>query len=178
MDMATMTDTTKALRFLDGYASILIGKARGGASVIELVMPQGSESPVHAHDESETILLLEGEVTFSVDGAIVRPDERGKIVLPQGVPHSYRVESADARWLSITAGRYEGFVRAVARPVSSPVGSLGLAEAVALTVAAAGHGIEILSPAPTAAPVPRTLSLMERLHDALTPAHTWSPLAA
>ncbi|MBA2614236.1 MAG: cupin domain-containing protein [Actinobacteria bacterium] len=176
--MATMTDTTKALRFLDGYASILIGKASGGASVIELVMPQGSESPVHAHDEDETVVLLEGEVAFRIDGAIVRPDERGKIVLPQGVPHGYRVESADARWLSITAGRYEGFVRSVARPLTSPPRPLDLAQAVALTVAATEHGIELLSPAPAAAPAPRTPSLMERLHGALAPAHHWSPVAA
>ena len=176
--MATTIDTGKALRFLDGYASILIGKATGGASVVELVMPQGSQSPDHIHDEDETIVLLGGDVTFRVDGGVVRADESGTVVLPQGVAHSYRVESADARWLSITGGGYEGFVRAVGRPLDAPpAGELELATAVALTAAAAENGIEIVAPAP-AQPAGGAPSLMERLHGSLSLPSRWSAAAA
>ena len=150
--MATTTDTNTTFRFLDGYASILIGKATGGVSVIELVMPEGAESPAHIHDEDETVVVLEGDVTFRVAGEPVQPDTHGTIALPRGVAHSYRVDSEDARWLSVTAGRYEEFVREVARPLDAPAReSLDLREAVAVTVAAARAGIEIVGPAPAAA---------------------------
>lgn len=67
---------------------------------------------------------------------------------------------------------------AVSRPLMSPARPHGLAEAVALTSAAAEHGIEILSPAPDAAPPPPTPFLLELLHEALSPAQRWSPVAA
>lgn len=177
--MTTTTDTRNTLRFLDGYASILTTGATRGASVVELVMPEGSASPEHIHDEDETIVVLEGDVVFRVGGETVRPDERGRIVLPQGVAHSYRVGSDDARWLSIGAGRYEAFVRAVGRPLdSAPAGELDLAGAVALTVAAAQNGIEIVGPPPLAEETGRVSSLMERLHGSLSLPSRLSPVAA
>ena len=178
--MASSTEMSKAPRYFDGYATILMERASGGASVVELVMPRGATAPEHAHDEDETIVLLEGEVTFRIGGEIVRPDERGKLVLPKGLAHAYSVESEDARWLSITAsGRYEAFVRAVGGTVDAPAGRpSGFADAVAVTVAAAENGIELLGPASEAAPGPHVSSLIERLHAALSVPEQSSPLPA
>jgi quercetin dioxygenase-like cupin family protein len=176
----TTTDTkTETFRYLDGLATIVAGRETGAASVIELAMPAGSESPAHAHDEDETVVVLDGDVTFLVGDGIAEPDELGTITLPRGVPHNYRVGARDARWLSITAGRYEGFVRAVAQPADAPpAAELDLGRAVALTVAAAEAGIEIVGPAPAAPASPPAAAPMQRLHASPSFSSRSTPVAA
>jgi quercetin dioxygenase-like cupin family protein len=178
--MTKTTETTNAFRYLDGYATIVSERVAGSGAIVEFVMPRGSEAPEHAHDEGETVVLLDGEVTFRVAGEIVRPDSHGMVVLPRGVAHSYRVESDDARWLSITpSGRLARFVRAVGEPLSAAAaGPLDVARAVALTAAAAESGIQLLGPAPAAAPTQRASALVERLHAALSDSQRLAPLAA
>jgi quercetin dioxygenase-like cupin family protein len=162
--MTTTDTTTETFRYLDGYATILVGRESGGASVIELAMPADSGSPAHAHDEDETVVVLDGDVTFLVGDQVAEPDEHGTITLPRGVAHSYRVGAREARWLSITSGRYERFVRAVAQPADAPAATeLDLGRAVAVTVAAAEAGIEIVGPAPAAPALPPAASLRHRV---------------
>jgi quercetin dioxygenase-like cupin family protein len=178
--MTTTTVSTNRFRYLNGYATIVSERVAGSGALVEFVMPRGSAGLEHAHDEDETVVLLDGEVTFRVAGEAVRPDARGMIVLPRAIGHSYRVESDDARWLSITpSGRLARFVRAVGEPLSAPpAGPLELAEAVALTAAAAANGIELLGPPRAAAPAQRASALVERLHASLSPTQDLAPLAA
>lgn len=138
--MKTTADTK--LKFLDGTATIVMSRYEtGGVSVVDVEMPGGTTSVVHAHDEDESIRVLEGRVSFVVDGEWILGEPGETVVLPKGVPHSYEVESAaGARWLSISSpGRFEDFVRAVSALDGDPI---------ATTVAAAGSGIEILGRAP------------------------------
>lgn len=135
---AVQSATHTKLRFLDGTASIVMSRHEtGGASVVEVEMPAGTASVVHAHDEDESIRVLEGRVSFVVEGETVMAEPARTVVLPKGLPHSFEVEpTGRARWLSITShGRFEDFVRAVRRTRPDPI---------ALTVAAAESGIEIL----------------------------------
>jgi quercetin dioxygenase-like cupin family protein len=150
--MRTKTNDGSGLAFGAGAARILFSRARsgGGASVIELTMPEGSAPPFHVHDEDETVFLLEGWLTFTVGDETIEIGPHTKIVLPAGVPHTYRVEHAGrARWVVVSeTGRFERFVRAVGRPLGEhAAANPGLREAVAFTVAAAENGIEILAPA-------------------------------
>ena len=48
--------------------------------------------------------------------------EAGESALaPKGVPHTYRVESPQARWLVITpSGAFERFVRSASPPAGAP----------------------------------------------------------
>jgi quercetin dioxygenase-like cupin family protein len=136
------------LPYLNGTATILMSRHEtGGVSVIDVSMPAGTASLVHAHDEDETIRVLEGRVSIDVDGEKLVAEPGRTVVLPKGRPHSYEVELArGARWLSLSSpGRFEDFVRAAAEPevADSPI---------ALTVAAARNGIEFLGPAPAYAP--------------------------
>jgi quercetin dioxygenase-like cupin family protein len=136
------------LPHLNGTATILTSRHEtGGVSVIDVSMPAGTVSVVHAHDEDESIRVLEGRISFDVDGETFLAEPGRTVVLPKGRPHSYAIASAEgARWLSISSpGRFEEFVRAAARPeiADSPI---------ALTVAAAESGIEILGPAPVHEP--------------------------
>jgi quercetin dioxygenase-like cupin family protein len=136
------------LPHLNGTATILMSRHEtNGVSVVDISMPAGTASVVHAHDEDESIRVLEGRISFDVDGQKLVAEPGRTVVLPKGRPHSYEVDSAGgARWLSISSpGRFEDFVRAAAQPevADSPI---------ALTVAAARNGIEILGPAPASEP--------------------------
>ena len=78
----------------------------------------------------------------------------GDILLgPKGVPHTYRVESAQGgRCLTITArGDFERFVRAVSRPAArpelpEPAGPPSPEALHALRATAAKYGIELARP--------------------------------
>lgn len=143
------------LWFLDTLVAIRVA-AQSGAdamSVLEHRAPQGDSPPLHLHQtEDEIFVLLDGTLRFRVAG-----DERlahpGDVVLaPQGVAHTYRVESDEARWLTVTAkGDFERFVRAVGRVAERrdlPVrGVPPSPEAIAaLAQVAAQHGIELVGP--------------------------------
>ncbi|QJY48592.1 cupin domain-containing protein [Pseudonocardia broussonetiae] len=86
----------------DAYTTLLTGAQTGGAfTMLEAVVNPDAGPPPHAHlDEEETFLLLDGTMTFTVDG--VTHDARpGTVVLvPRGVVHSYRnVGDGPARML-------------------------------------------------------------------------------
>jgi quercetin dioxygenase-like cupin family protein len=150
--MTNRTSDGDSLRYGDGLARILFSRARNGdgPGVVEIVMPEGSAPPLHAHDEEERIFLLEGRVTYFVGDERIEAGPHTKLVLPAGVPHTYRVEDAGrARWLVVTdSPRFERFVRAVSRPATEDAPKHpSVTDAVAFTVAAAQNGIEILGPA-------------------------------
>jgi hypothetical protein len=72
---------------------------------------------------------------------------------PAGLPHTYRVESAEgARWLNITTrGDFERFMRALGRPAEGsglpvPQGPPGPEQAEELAAAAREHGIDFVGP--------------------------------
>jgi quercetin dioxygenase-like cupin family protein len=91
----------------------------------------------HTHDEG--FLLLEGELSlFLPDREIaLRPGEF--VLAPRGVPHTYRVGEAPARWLVLsTPAAFEQLVQDVA--------ALDELAPDVLTTTAATHGIEILGP--------------------------------
>jgi quercetin dioxygenase-like cupin family protein len=150
--MAAIATQTELLPFLAGSAEIRVSRHDNPdeLSVVEISMPEGAMPPVHVHDGDETICVVEGRLTFYVGSDVLDVRAGDSFVAPKGVPHTYRVESHGARWLSVTKhGRFEDFVRAAA---SLPRG-LNVRTAVAFTAAAAASGIEILGP-PGALPAP------------------------
>jgi quercetin dioxygenase-like cupin family protein len=149
--MTTASTHTQALQYFAGKAEVRASAVDGTVPVVELAMPYGAMPPLHVHDEDETVVVVEGRVTFFVGDEVVEASSGDSLVAPRGIPHSFRVESEDgARWITITPrGCYERFVRKVSMPVgagASGPGPMTLKEAVAFTAAAAQHGIEILGP--------------------------------
>ena len=143
--MAAIATQPEVLPFLAGTAEIRVSRHEnpGGVSVIEITMPEGAMPPVHVHDEDETISVLDGRLTFYIGSDVLEAHAGDSFVAPKGVAHTYRVESEEARWLSVTKpGRFEDFVRAVG---ALPTG-LNVRTAVAFTAAAARNGIEIVGP--------------------------------
>jgi quercetin dioxygenase-like cupin family protein len=153
--MASLETGTRTLRYLDGLAYVRADGEAGETRVLEVAMPQGAMTPLHVHDEDETIFVLEGRMTFYVGVDVVSVSAGGCFVAPRGLPHTYRVDSAEgARWQVVTThGRYERFVDTVAVSADADADELaapapfGVREAVAVTAAAARNGIEILAPA-------------------------------
>src|SRR5215469_9490522 len=119
--MATQTARRSApLWFIDGLAHIHVsGEETGGRySVLEILSPEGDMPPLHVHhEEDEVFHVLDGQVTLFLPGSEVSLGAGETFRAPQGVPHTYRVESPSARWLVFCEpARFDGFVRAVSEP--------------------------------------------------------------
>lgn len=132
--------------FLANLARVLVRTDDLG--IVEVTGSRGDMPPLHLHDEDETFVVLEGELSLHVPGRSLTLREGEGFAAPRDVPHVYRVESETARWLAVsTPGRFTDFVIAA----SEPAGYDGLppareidADAVAAT--AAENGIEIVGP--------------------------------
>jgi quercetin dioxygenase-like cupin family protein len=153
MPSVTATDQ---LWFLDTLVTVRVRHDEGadGISVLESLAPHGDSPPLHVHHtEDEAFHVLEGELRLRAGHAEVRLGPGESLLAPKGVPHTYRVESAEgARWLVITTrGDFErfvrGFSRAAERPeLPDPEGPPTPAQADALGAAAREHGIELVGP--------------------------------
>lgn len=95
---------------------------RGGVTVIEQSCPPGLDSPAHVHsDEEQCLYMLAGMIEVTCGETKRRLEQGGFAVLPRGVPHSFKVGSDGARFLSLTAPA--GFER-FAREIGEPAGAL------------------------------------------------------
>ena len=142
----------EAFWFLGALGTIKAsGDADGGSMVSEWWAPRGHGSPLPLHHrEDEWFYVLEGEVTFWLDGAVTVAGPGAFVFGPRGVPHTFLVTSDEARFLLVTqpAG-FEAFVRAVGEPAAQP--TLPPVTVVppppeVLGALAAEHGVEILGP--------------------------------
>ena len=110
--------------------------------------------PLHVHQrEDEVFQVLAGEVRFRVGDRDQRAGVGDILLVPQGTPHTYRVESPEgARFLTVTCGReFERFVRALGHPADhdglpAPSGPPTPEQAEALAQAALQYGIEFVGP--------------------------------
>lgn len=85
----------------------------GRFAAMELLAPKGFAAPLHIHrDEDEIFLVLSGEVRVQ-HGETVSEAVAGSLVYgPRDVPHSFHVDSAEARLLLLFApAGVEGFFR-------------------------------------------------------------------
>ncbi len=90
----------------DLYRFLATGDDTGGAYAIwEAVVPPGGGPPPHVHScEDEGFYVLEGEVTFTVNGRRVVATAGTCANMPPGVPHHFRNESdRPARMLILVA---------------------------------------------------------------------------
>src|SRR5205809_4623559 len=66
-----------------------------GISVLEHRVPYGFSPPLHLHrDEDEVLHVLEGEFRMTIKDQEQRLVAGDVLLMPKGVPHTYRVESA------------------------------------------------------------------------------------
>ena len=133
--------------FIHDLAEVL---AEGEHSVLEMLAPAGDQPPLHVHhDSDEGFYVLEGEVTVWA-GEEQRVLGPGQFALgPKGVPHTYRVTSAEPARLLVTSstGAFAAFVQAYGVPAERPELPTDVVPDVErLGRLAAEHGIELLGP--------------------------------
>jgi quercetin dioxygenase-like cupin family protein len=152
-DMSTHTATdTRPLWFIANKARIQLGGADTG-EVFDLVEVEGREGdmpPLHVHhDHDETFVVLEGRLSLHMPGRSVELGPGESFFAPRGIPHVYRVESEQAKWLGI--GNPPGFADFV-REASDLAENDGFPPAdrapdlERIGAAAARQGIELLAP--------------------------------
>jgi len=79
----------------DVYRFLATGDDTNGKyAVLEALVPPGGGPPPHVHSrEEEGFYILEGEITFTVDGEKVVAKAGMFANMPVGTPHSFRNES-------------------------------------------------------------------------------------
>jgi quercetin dioxygenase-like cupin family protein len=123
----------------------------GTVSVMEHYGVQGLGSPLHIHhNEDEWFYVTEGELTFWIGGEVITAPAGSFVFGPRGIPHTFLVSSAEARFLLVTepAG-LEDFVRELSQPADArtlpPAGIVPPAPEL-MMAAAAKHGLDIVGP--------------------------------
>lgn len=102
--MAENNTTREPRWFLGSRLTVLAAGAdtNGAYGLMEQQAAQGFSPPLHCHQrEDDAYLVLEGELTFQLEGEehVALPGDH--VFLPRGIPHTFRVDSAQARWLEI-----------------------------------------------------------------------------
>lgn len=85
------------------FADEIVVKEQGPAlDILETVLHAGCEPPLHIHErEDEWAFVLEGGITVFVQGEEIAIGQRGFAFLPRGVPHTYAVDTGEARVLAV-----------------------------------------------------------------------------
>ena len=149
---ALQLERPQPLWFIDNLVHIHIdGDTSGGSfALLEMCGGRGDMPPLHVHErDDETFYVIDGELSLFVGGQQLLLGAGQAALAPRAVPHCYRVESEEARWLLITTpAGLDSFVREVAEP--APADELPPAgrpqDPALLAQAAAKAGIEILGP--------------------------------
>ena len=73
------------------------GARTGGTfSQLEQLCPKGSGPPPHFHKQVENFYIIDGEITFLVDGKEFKGTKGSFVTVPAGTVHSFRVDSETA----------------------------------------------------------------------------------
>ncbi len=137
----------------DVYRILATGEQSGGAyALTEARVLPGGGPPPHIHRrEDEAFFVLEGEITFTLDGKKLAAGAGSFVQGPRNIPHAFKNESqAPARMLIlVTPSGFEKFLAEFAQPVSSfdsPPLPVTPADIEKLLAVAPKYGIEILPP--------------------------------
>src|SRR5215471_5658976 len=119
------TLTAPDIWFVGTRARILVSseETEGRMSVVEVNGPHGDMPPLHVHHtDDEVFHLLDGEMTLYVGAEQIRLGAGQTALAPRGVPHTYRIESAEgARVLvSSSPGGFDRYVAAIGGPAEGP----------------------------------------------------------
>ena len=144
----------RSIWFMNTHVTIRVSAGDGldGISVLEHRATHGDSPPLHVHhDEDEIFHVLEGEVRYRVGDTERQAGPGDTLLAPKGTPHTYRIESPEARMLTITRGQFESFIRAFGRPADhaglpEQSGPPTPEQAEALAQACRKFGIELVGP--------------------------------
>ena len=140
----------------DVYRFLATGKETGGRyAQIDAIVPPGGGPPPHIHSrEAESFFVIEGEITFRVDGQTIVAPAGAFAHMPTGSLHSFRNETNQTARMLITlipAGLEEMFIE-VGQPLPEGATSASTPspeEIARLLAAAPRYGVEIQAPPPS-----------------------------
>ncbi len=84
------------------FSSVLIGReqTRGKATLLEAIQAKGNEPGLHAHyDADESFYVIEGQMTFYVDGKTIAAPAGTSVFIGRGQEHSFTVDTVTANTL-------------------------------------------------------------------------------
>lgn len=95
----------------------------GQMTIVEITEHPGVEAPLHVHHrEDEGFWVLDGSVTFEVDGTEISAGPGDYVFGPRDIPHRYTVGDEGCRMLFIfTPGGFEELIREMADPAPDRV---------------------------------------------------------
>jgi quercetin dioxygenase-like cupin family protein len=116
-------------------------------AVSEAVFTKLAEPPPHIHHgEDEAWYVLEGGLTFTVGGEVLRAGPGDFVFAPRDVPHAFTVDVEPTRALVITSpAGFDRFVAEAGVAVATTDGPLPIDPDVILPLQSK-YGVEILSP--------------------------------
>lgn len=100
------------------------GVLTGGAfALVEERSIRDISVPLHKHNnDDESFYILEGEITFFLDGKSgVRAIMGAFVHIPRGTVHGFRIESETVRYLILTTPNHAEFYRAITLPSSEAI---------------------------------------------------------
>jgi quercetin dioxygenase-like cupin family protein len=120
----------------------------GQLTVMRSTLERGDAAPLHVHSaEDELFVVLEGEVTFWVADDRQEVGAGGLAWLPRGLPHTYRVDSETAAFLTLcTPGGFEGFFRTAGHDRATPRPADWAITPQSMAAALVGMGGQLLGP--------------------------------
>ena len=133
------------------YAAVREGVGvidRGDCGLVEATGRRGNMPPLHVHHrDDETFYVLEGRLTLFAAGAEPLELTAGEAGFARrGIPHTYRVESDDVRYLVIgSPAGFESFAREAGEPAEAdePPPPERPLDPVALAECAERYGIDL-----------------------------------
>jgi mannose-6-phosphate isomerase-like protein (cupin superfamily) len=144
--------TTDAFWFVQNLVRVKVhgSETNDAWTMHEIMCPEGDMPPLHVHHrDDEAFYVLEGELTLYVGDRELRLGVGDCALGPHGVPHTYRVESEEARLLVVSSpAGFERFVAEAGVPAEAetlPPGPPAV-DPERLAEIAATYGIEILGP--------------------------------
>jgi quercetin dioxygenase-like cupin family protein len=124
----------------------------GRLSAVEFVCPKGFASPLHVHrNDDELFYVLSGEVRFQLGEKVVEGTAGSFVYGPQGVGHSFRIDSPEARLLLVfgPGAGTEGLFREGGKPartVAIPPADETFTDIPTLMAIAQRHGQDFVGP--------------------------------
>jgi quercetin dioxygenase-like cupin family protein len=122
----------------------------GRVSLVEAVAYRSTEPPMHIHSrEDEAWYVLDGQMTFHVDGQVIVATVGCFAFAPRGLAHAFTVDVEPTRILVLaTPGGFEHFALELGVPASSatPPADLAVPSPEVLAPVADRYGIQVVGP--------------------------------